>query len=100
MGSTRWVGQGVRVKTEWTMLTSPLTLIWTATLRGRAPMGRFALADDIARSIALLANERESGFVNGHTLAVDGGWTADGSWESSGSDTREVHVVTLSARVV
>lgn len=51
-------------------------------ITGRVPMGRFALADDIARSIAFLADERESGFVNGHTLAVDGGWTADGSWES------------------
>jgi NAD(P)-dependent dehydrogenase (short-subunit alcohol dehydrogenase family) len=63
-------------------------------ITGRVPMGRFALADDIRRSIAFLADERGSGFLNGHTLAVDGGWTA------GGSDTGEVHVVTLSARVV
>jgi NAD(P)-dependent dehydrogenase (short-subunit alcohol dehydrogenase family) len=23
-----------------------------------------------------------SGFINGHALAVDGGWTADGNWEA------------------
>jgi NAD(P)-dependent dehydrogenase (short-subunit alcohol dehydrogenase family) len=45
-------------------------------------MGRFATADDIAFAIAFLANEIQSGFINGHALAIDGGWTADGSWES------------------
>jgi NAD(P)-dependent dehydrogenase (short-subunit alcohol dehydrogenase family) len=46
------------------------------------PMGRFARPDDVARAIAFLADDRESGFVNGHTLVVDGGWSSDGSWES------------------
>jgi NAD(P)-dependent dehydrogenase (short-subunit alcohol dehydrogenase family) len=45
-------------------------------------MGRFASPDDIARAIAFLADEKESPFINGHTLTIDGGWTADGSWES------------------
>jgi len=45
-------------------------------------MGRFATPDDVASAIAFLADEKESGFVNGHTLVVDGGWTADGSWQS------------------
>ena len=45
-------------------------------------MARFAKPDDIARAIAFLADEEESGFVNGHAFAVDGGWSADGSWES------------------
>jgi NAD(P)-dependent dehydrogenase (short-subunit alcohol dehydrogenase family) len=49
---------------------------------GRVPMGRFAAPDDIAFAIAFLADERESGFINGHALTVDGGWTADGTWES------------------
>jgi NAD(P)-dependent dehydrogenase (short-subunit alcohol dehydrogenase family) len=49
---------------------------------GRVPMGRFASPGDVARAIAFLADERESGFVNGHTLTVDGGWSSDGSWES------------------
>jgi NAD(P)-dependent dehydrogenase (short-subunit alcohol dehydrogenase family) len=45
-------------------------------------MARFASPDDIARAIAFLADGGQSGFVNGHALAVDGGWTADASWES------------------
>jgi NAD(P)-dependent dehydrogenase (short-subunit alcohol dehydrogenase family) len=53
-----------------------------ADIVGRVPMGRFASADDVARAIAFLADATESAFVNGHTLVVDGGWTADASWES------------------
>jgi NAD(P)-dependent dehydrogenase (short-subunit alcohol dehydrogenase family) len=51
-------------------------------ITGRVPMGRFARPDDIARAIAFLADPHESAFVNGHALLVDGGWTADGGWES------------------
>lgn len=49
---------------------------------GRVPMGRFADPDDIARAILFLADPMQSGFVNGQALAVDGGWTADASWDS------------------
>jgi NAD(P)-dependent dehydrogenase (short-subunit alcohol dehydrogenase family) len=45
-------------------------------------MGRFANADDISSAILFLADEKQSGSINGHALVVDGGWTADGSWES------------------
>jgi NAD(P)-dependent dehydrogenase (short-subunit alcohol dehydrogenase family) len=51
-------------------------------ITNRIPMGRFASTDDIAHAIAFLADNAESAFVNGHTLVVDGGWTADASWES------------------
>jgi NAD(P)-dependent dehydrogenase (short-subunit alcohol dehydrogenase family) len=51
-------------------------------------MGRSATPDDIAMAIAFLADDKESGFINGHALAVDGGWTADGSWESLRRDHR------------
>lgn len=51
-------------------------------ITSRIPLGRFASPDDIARAIAFLADARESAFVNGHTLVVDGGWTADGSWQT------------------
>ena len=46
------------------------------------PMGRFAHPNDIAEAIAWLCDESKSGFVNGITLPVDGGWTSDGSWQS------------------
>jgi len=55
---------------------------YTGDITGRVPMGRFASADDIANAIVFLADHKKSGFINGHALAVDGGWTADGSWES------------------
>ena len=53
-----------------------------ADITGRIPMGRFATPDDVARAVAFLADARESGFVNGATLTVDGGWSCDGSWQS------------------
>ncbi len=53
-----------------------------ADIIGPVLMGRFATPDDISFAIAFLADENESGFLNGHTLTVDGGWIADGSWES------------------
>lgn len=51
-------------------------------IEGRTPMGRFATPEDIARAVAFLADPEQSGYVNGHTLSVDGGWFGDGSWES------------------
>ena len=46
------------------------------------PMGRFARPEDIANAIAFLCDSDISGFINGAVLPVDGGWTADGSWQS------------------
>jgi NAD(P)-dependent dehydrogenase (short-subunit alcohol dehydrogenase family) len=45
-------------------------------------MGRFATPDDVASAILFLADGERSAFVNGTALTVDGGWTADGGWES------------------
>ena len=50
-------------------------------IEGRVPMARFATPEDVAKAVAFLADSGQSGFVNGHTLSVDGGWFADGSWE-------------------
>ena len=41
-------------------------------------MARFAAPKDIAQAVAFLADLRQSGYVNGHTLSVDGGWFGDG----------------------
>jgi len=88
--AAEWGGRGVRVnavcpgwvKTEMDVADQAGGSYTDADITGRIPMGRFASPDDIARAIAFLADEEESGFVNGHTLSVDGGWSADGSWES------------------
>jgi len=85
-----WGGRGVRVnavcpgwvKTEMDAADQAGGTYIDADIVGRVPMARFAAPGDVARAIAFLADGEESGFVNGHTLVVDGGWTADGSWES------------------
>jgi NAD(P)-dependent dehydrogenase (short-subunit alcohol dehydrogenase family) len=88
--AAEWGGRGVRVnavcpgwvKTEMDAADQARGTYSDADITGRIPMGRFATPDDIALAIAFLADEKQSSFVNGHTLTVDGGWTADGSWES------------------
>jgi NAD(P)-dependent dehydrogenase (short-subunit alcohol dehydrogenase family) len=88
--AAEWGGRGVRVnavcpgwvKTEMDVADQAGGSYTDADIKGRVPMARFASPDDIAKAIAFLADPRESAFINGHTLAVDGGWTSDGSWES------------------
>jgi NAD(P)-dependent dehydrogenase (short-subunit alcohol dehydrogenase family) len=88
--AAEWGGRGIRVnavcpgwvKTEMDAADQAGGSYTDADIIDRVPMGRFATPDDIALAIAFLADERESGFINGHALTVDGGWTADGSWES------------------
>jgi NAD(P)-dependent dehydrogenase (short-subunit alcohol dehydrogenase family) len=88
--AAEWGGRGVRVnavcpgwvKTEMDFADQAGGSYTDADIVGRVPMGRFASPDDIAKAIAFLADPGESAFINGHALAVDGGWTSDGSWES------------------
>ena len=88
--AAEWGGRGVRVnavcpgwvKTEMDVADQAGGTYTDADITSRIPMGRFASADDVARAIAFLADEKESAFINGHCLSVDGGWAADGSWES------------------
>jgi NAD(P)-dependent dehydrogenase (short-subunit alcohol dehydrogenase family) len=88
--AAEWGGRGVRVnavcpgwvKTEMDAADQAGGSYSDADITSRVPMARFATPDDIARAIAFLADSRQSGFINGHALAVDGGWTSDGSWDS------------------
>ena len=88
--AAEWGGRGVRcnavcpgwVKTEMDAADQAKGTYADSDIQNRVPMGRFASPDDVARAIAFLADPALSGFVNGHALAVDGGWTADASWES------------------
>ena len=88
--AAEWGGRGVRVnavcpgwvKTEMDAADQAGGSYTDADITARVPMGRFATPEDIAQAIAFLADHRQSGFINGQALAIDGGWTADASWES------------------
>ncbi len=88
--AAEWGGRGVRtnavcpgwVKTEMDLADQAGGGYNDADIEGVNPIGRFATPDDIARAILFLADPLQSGFINGHALTVDGGWTVDGSWQS------------------
>jgi NAD(P)-dependent dehydrogenase (short-subunit alcohol dehydrogenase family) len=88
--AAEWGGRGVRcnavcpgwVKTEMDVADQAGGGYNDADIEGVNPMGRFASPEDIAQAILFLAEPERSGFVNGQALAVDGGWTVDGSWQS------------------
>jgi NAD(P)-dependent dehydrogenase (short-subunit alcohol dehydrogenase family) len=88
--AAEWGGRGVRcnavcpgwVKTPMDDASQGAGFYQDTDIINRVPQARFATPDDIAQAIAFLADPAQSGFVNGHTLSVDGGWASDGSWES------------------
>ena len=88
--AAEWGGRGVRVnavcpgwiKTEMDVADQGAGAYSDADIVNRVPMARFASPEDVAQAIALLLDEERAAFINGVALPVDGGWTADGGWES------------------
>ena len=88
--AVEWGGRGIRVnavcpgwvKTPMDDASQGEGAYRDTDITDHAPLGRFATPDDIAQAVAFLADPTRSGFVNGATLSVDGGWYADGSWQS------------------
>jgi NAD(P)-dependent dehydrogenase (short-subunit alcohol dehydrogenase family) len=80
--AAQWARRNVRVNalapgwfpTEMTgeMFGDEGSLRW---MRSRTPMGRAGELDELVGPLLFLASDA-SRFVTGHTLAVDGGWTA------------------------
>jgi NAD(P)-dependent dehydrogenase (short-subunit alcohol dehydrogenase family) len=89
--AAEWGGRGVRcnaicpgwVKTEMDAADQAGGSYTDEDITDRVPMGRFATPEDIANAVAFLADPEQSGFINGQAIAVDGGWTSDGTWRSS-----------------
>ncbi|WP_433057692.1 SDR family NAD(P)-dependent oxidoreductase [Dactylosporangium sp. CS-033363] len=94
--AVEWGGRGVRVnavcpgwvKTEMDDASQAEGAYVDTDITEHVPMARFAQPDDIAKAVAFLADPARSGFVNGAALSVDGGWAADGSWQSLRLDSR------------
>jgi len=88
--AVEWGGRGVRVnavcpgwvKTPMDDASQDEGAYGDDDITDHVPMGRFATPDDVAQAVAFLADPTRSGFVNGATLPVDGGWHADASWQS------------------
>ena len=88
--AVEWGGRGVRVnavcpgwvKTPMDDASQGEGAYGDTDITDHVPMGRFASPDDIAQAVAFLADPVRSAFINGVALSVDGGWFADGSWQS------------------
>jgi len=88
--AAEWGGRGVRcnavcpawVKTPMDLADQASSGYTDTDITDRVPMGRFASPEDIATAVAFLADPEQSGFINGQAIAVDGGWSVDGTWQS------------------
>jgi NAD(P)-dependent dehydrogenase (short-subunit alcohol dehydrogenase family) len=94
--AAEWGGRGVRVnavcpgwiKTEMDTADQGAGAYGDADIVDRVPLARFASPTDVAEAIAFLLDANRSGFINGISLPVDGGWLADASWNSLRLHTR------------
>jgi NAD(P)-dependent dehydrogenase (short-subunit alcohol dehydrogenase family) len=94
--AAEWGGRGVRVnavcpgwiKTEMDAADQGAGAYSDADITDRVPLARFARPEDVAEAIAFLLDASRSGFINGISLPVDGGWLADASWNSLRLQTR------------
>jgi NAD(P)-dependent dehydrogenase (short-subunit alcohol dehydrogenase family) len=95
--AVEWGGRGVRVnavcpgwvKTPMDEASQGEGAYGDQDITDHVPLGRFATPEDVAQAVAFLADPRRSAFVNGVALSVDGGWAADGSWQSLRLGARE-----------
>jgi NAD(P)-dependent dehydrogenase (short-subunit alcohol dehydrogenase family) len=85
--AVEWSPRGVRVVSVAPAYVATDLLAGTMAAGGfslddvaaRTPLGRLAEPDEIARVVAFLASD-DASYVTGSSVAVDGGWLADGGW--------------------
>jgi NAD(P)-dependent dehydrogenase (short-subunit alcohol dehydrogenase family) len=86
MQAIEWAERGIRVNAIAPgYITNPTTLQLAASgsydpsaINKRTPMGRMGSEEEVAEGIAFLLTPSSASYITGHTLEVNGGWTAYG----------------------
>jgi NAD(P)-dependent dehydrogenase (short-subunit alcohol dehydrogenase family) len=86
MQAIEWAGRGIRVNAiaPGYIMNEPTRVLMeagsfdTTSINRRTPMGRFGSEQEAAEGIAFLLSPDRASYITGHTLEVNGGWTAYG----------------------
>lgn len=86
MQAIEWAERGIRVNAiapgyiinEPTKALAAAGSFDMAAINRRTPMGRMGTEQEVAEGIAFQLSPDQAGYVTGHTLEVNGGWTAYG----------------------
>jgi NAD(P)-dependent dehydrogenase (short-subunit alcohol dehydrogenase family) len=86
MQAIEWAERGIRVNAiapgyimnEPTRVLIAAGSFDTTSINRRTPMGRFGSEQEAAEGIAFLLSPDRASYITGHTLEVNGGWTAYG----------------------
>jgi len=86
MQAIEWAERGIRVNaiapgyimSEATKALAATGSFDPSAINKRTPWGRMGTEEEVAQGIAYLLSPEAAGYVTGHTLEVNGGWTAYG----------------------
>jgi NAD(P)-dependent dehydrogenase (short-subunit alcohol dehydrogenase family) len=86
MQAIEWAERGIRVNAiaPGYIMNGPTRALAAAgsfdpsAINKRTPMGRMGSEEEVAQGIAYLLSPEAASYVTGHTLEVNGGWTAYG----------------------